>query len=238
MPFLYFDRRANMFAAFLALLFAGLLVFMIYMIIRMVFMTKTNTNNEINCHTTEIPFRASFDDSHLSNNQNQIVLEKANEVSPYIPESTDNTNSGEINHHEHATEPEPQAEPVQMPTTNELPTIVGQTPEEIKAPEPLQEKVDLKAEMPSPNDVYENSDNVALFGSNLRHPEGSIVRTKGSNFGNLENEIAAGLASQVSKPTELDRVQFSAEMAQNGGEFMNGIFAFDSSQDGSYFSSL
>jgi hypothetical protein len=208
----------------------------------MVFMTKTNTNNENDCHT-EIPFRASFDsvnkdihDSHLSNNENPVILEKANEVSPYIPESTDNTNSGEINHQEHATEPMP--EPEQTPTTNELPNVVGQTPEELKAPEPLQEKVDLKVDMPSPNDVYENSDNVALFGSNLRHPEGSIERTRSSSFVILDNEIEAGLASQVSKPTDLDRVQFSSEMAQNGGEFMNGIFAFDSSQDGSYFSSL
>ena len=88
-----------------------------------------------------------------------------------------------------------------------------------------------------PLDPYEKNENVALFGSNLRHPEASMERSSANN-GAMENEIVAGLASQVSKPTDLDKVQFAAEMAQNGGEFMNGIFAYDSSEGGSYFSSL
>jgi hypothetical protein len=86
-------------------------------------------------------------------------------------------------------------------------------------------------------DQYERQDSSAMFGSNLRHPEASIERTSG-NFGNLENEIVAGLASQVIKPSDSDKAQFSAEMAQNGGEFMNGIFAYDVGEIGNYFSSL
>jgi hypothetical protein len=120
---------------------------------------------------------------------------------------------------------------------NKMPEVPGQTQEELKAPEPLQEPVSVKAEAHSPLDPFEKSENVAMFGSNLRHPEASIEPYK-SNFGGLENEIAAGVASQVTKPSEIDKAPFSAEMAQNGGEFMNGIFAFDSTQEGTYFSSL
>jgi hypothetical protein len=95
----------------------------------------------------------------------------------------------------------------------------------------------LKVEAHSPLDIFEKSENVAMFGSNLRHPEASFEPSK-SSFGGLENEITSGLASQVTQPSDIDKAPFSAEMAQNGGEFMNGIFAFDSTQEGSYFSSL
>jgi hypothetical protein len=225
-----------MIAVFLATLFVGLLIFLSYILINMVFKTKTVANSKDN-NVTVIPFRASFDDvrqdnykSELSNNAKSNVLQKDDEVTPYEPEVDDNQNTPDMHQNIQVSEPEI--------TVNEMPKVVGQTPEDLKAPEPLQEHVNLKVETPSPIDIYDKSDNVALFGSNLRHPEASIERTKMSSFGNLDNEIAAGLASQVTKPNDLDRVQFSAEMAQNGGEFMNGIFAFDSSNEGSYFSSL
>ena len=103
------------------------------------------------------------------------------------------------------------------------------------APEPLQEKVSQKVEEPEPRDTHSNNDNIALFGSNLRHPESMITKSS-SQFSSLEEEVSAGVAGTVTRPKDLNQVPFSAEMAQNGGEFMKGIFAFDSSDSGGAFS--
>ena len=187
-----------------------------------------NAAFEQNVQAKQIPYKASFDEVNMEDNQGRMghnqALQRANEV------------AAKNNHHKETTaEIE---EPRQIGSTKlETPDVVGQPPEELNAPEPLQERVSNKVESHEPLDPYEKNENVALFGSNLRHPEASMERSSANN-GAMENEIVAGLASQVSKPTDLDKVQFAAEMAQNGGEFMNGIFAYDSSEGGSYFSSL
>jgi len=111
------------------------------------------------------------------------------------------------------------------------PEVPGQTAEDLKAPEPLQERASQKVDSPSPADPYDTTDNEAQFGSNLRHPE-SMIAKAGPNFASLESEVAAGVAG---KPN-VEKLPFSAEMAQNGGEFMKGIFAFDSSDSGTTFS--
>ena len=111
------------------------------------------------------------------------------------------------------------------------PEVPGQTEEELNAPEPLQERASQKVDSPSPTDPYDTTDNEAQFGSNLRHPE-SMIAKAGPNFASLESEVAAGVAG---KPN-VEKLPFSAEMAQNGGEFMKGIFAFDSSDSGTTFS--
>ena len=111
------------------------------------------------------------------------------------------------------------------------PEVPGQTEEELNAPEPLQERAAQKVDSPSPTDPYDTTDNEAQFGSNLRHPE-SMIAKAGPNFASLESEVAAGVAG---KPN-VEKLPFSAEMAQNGGEFMKGIFAFDSSDSGTTFS--
>jgi len=111
------------------------------------------------------------------------------------------------------------------------PEVPGQTVEELNAPEPLQERSAQKVDSPSPTDPYDNVDNEAQFGSNLRHPE-SMIAKAGPNFASLETDVAAGVAG---KPN-VEKLPFSAEMAQNGGEFMKGIFAFDSSDSGTTFS--
>jgi hypothetical protein len=220
-----------MVAIALVVVIAGLLIFLIYSIINVAFNANGGNKNapaEQNMKPKPIPYKASFDEVNMEDNQSRMVynqaLQRANEVAP------------KNNHHE-----EPAAnveEPRQIGSTKlETPDVVGQPPEELNAPEPLQERISNKVESHEPLDPYEKNENVALFGSNLRHPEASMERSSANN-GAMENEIVAGLASQVSKPTDLDKVQFAAEMAQNGGEFMNGIFAYDSSEGGSYFSSL
>lgn len=114
-----------------------------------------------------------------------------------------------------------------------IPEVAGQTEEELKAPEPLQERISQKVDTPSPKDPYDKRDNEALFGSNLRHPESMIASARSPQFSSLESEVASGVAGRPA----VEQLPFSAEMAQNGGEFMNGIFAFDSSDSGTTFSS-
>jgi hypothetical protein len=57
-------------------------------------------------------------------------------------------------------------------------------------------------------------------------------------FATLESAVASGVASGVKRPTSTEETGFSAEMAQNGGQFMNGIFAFDSTDTGTQFSAF
>lgn len=218
-----------MLAIALLVVVTGLLVFLVYSLLNVALKPQNEQKDAV--RNQIIPYKASFEESshneseeRLANTPNREALQKASDVAA----------------HQQVVEPEAELhEPHNEPPAQTLtqPEVPGQTPEELNAPEPLQEKVSLKTESHSALDPYEKNENVALFGSNLRHPEGTIEKTSG-NFGGLENEIVAGVASQVSKPTDLDKVQFAAEMAQNGGEFMNGIFAYDSSEGGSFFSSL
>jgi len=220
-----------MLAIALLVVVTGLLVFLVYTLLNVAFKPQNEKKDDVS--NQKIPYKASFEESthnesmeRLANAPNHEALQKASEV------------SAKNYHHDDDLEAEVHEPPIEPPVqTQTQPEVPGQTPEELNAPEPLQEKVSMKTESHSALDPYEKNENVALFGSNLRHPEGTIEKTSG-NFGGLENEIVAGVASQVSKPTDLDKVQFAAEMAQNGGEFMNGIFAYDSSEGGSYFSSL
>jgi len=214
-----------MLAAACVIFLLGLLVYFIYSVIRVGFQAK-EANTIIENKPSPIPYKASFDEPEPEP-EHQNVYQKPSEVAA-------------INYsHEEAQAPVAEPEVVHEPVQQQLqtPEVVGQSQEELKAPEPLQEPVSFKAELASATDPYEKNDNVALFGSNLRHPEASFEKSSAYS-GALENEIVSGMASQVSKPTEIDKVQFSAEMAQNGGEFMQGIFAYDTSEGGSYFSSL
>ena len=118
-------------------------------------------------------------------------------------------------------------------------TVVGQTSEELREPEPLQERVHQQTEgAPNARDPYDQKDNAAEFGSNLRHPEAMMSNTATDRFATLDTDVASGIASQVKRPTSLDEQTFSAEMAQNGGQFMNGIFAFDNTDTGTQFSAF
>ena len=247
LPFFRFDRTDSMLAIALSVLLVGVLVFLIYSAISIAFKSKANIDNATaaaaaaaaNKDIKNLPFKASFDEhitsmdeAHVPNSPNSMELEKVNEV---MPQYGGHTMIETAQQEEEA----PITESVEVtPETHVQPEIPGSTREEVAESEPLQKHVSIKAESHSAMDPYEKNENVALFGSNLRHPEGLIEKTDPNYSGGIENEIIAGLASQVSKPTDLDKVQFSAEMAQNGGEFMNGIFAYDTTESGNYFSSL
>ena len=202
-----------MIAVVLVVALAAVLIFLVYSMLRVAFKTQEKPKNEI------IPYKANFDEGFLE----EAPMKRQTDVNAAEQGNPNQNNS----HIVEATEDQ----------GNPIPEVPGQTTEELQAPEPLQQRVSTKLEQNSASDPYESNDNSAMFGSNLRHPEAAIEPT-GGNFGSLENEIVAGLASQVSKPTDLDKVQFSAEMAQNGGEFMSGIFAYDAGEGGNNFSSL
>lgn len=138
--------------------------------------------------------------------------------------------------------PESVPAPLREPTVADAKppaSVVGQTEGELNQPEPLQERVSQQVEdAPNPMDVYDKTDNNALFGSNLRHPEAMMSNAATDRFATLESAVASGVASDVKRPTSVDEQAFSAEMAQNGGQFMNGIFAFDSTDTGTQFSAF
>ena len=119
---------------------------------------------------------------------------------------------------------------------NPLPDIPGQTPEQVRRPEPTQRQVNRsRAEEPEPSELQPQQEE-AGFTERLRHPEASFQRHPG-DLGSMAPEVQAGRASAISSPGAANEQPFASELAQNGGELMNGLFAFDS-QEPQGFSSL
>ena len=120
---------------------------------------------------------------------------------------------------------------------NPLPDIPGQTPEQVRTPEPTQRPVNRpRAEEPEPLESSLPQQEEAGFTERLRHPEASFQRHPG-DLGSMAPEVQAGRASPISSPGAANEQAFASELAQNGGELMNGLFAFDS-QEPQGFSSL
>lgn len=120
---------------------------------------------------------------------------------------------------------------------NSMPNVPGQTEEDLRAPEPLQAsppatQYDVpEATDPLNKNVYMSSE----FGSNFRHPEQMMERHPGIGMGNV---VAAQIGSEQSGPGGNNAAGYAPEMAQNGGEFMAGISAFDVSESGVAYSML
>lgn len=120
---------------------------------------------------------------------------------------------------------------------NRMPAVPGQTEEDLRTPEPLQAsppatQYDIpEATDPLNKNVYMSSE----FGSNFRHPEQMMERHPGIGMGNV---VAAQIGSEQSGPGGNNAAGYAPEMAQNGGEFMAGISAFDVSESGVAYSML
>jgi hypothetical protein len=120
---------------------------------------------------------------------------------------------------------------------NRMPYVPGQTEEDLRAPEPLQASPpSTQYDIPEATDplnkhVYMSSE----FGSNFRHPEQMMERHPGIGMGNV---VAAQIGSEQSGPGGNNAAGYAPEMAQNGGEFMAGISAFDVSESGVAYSML
>ena len=117
-----------------------------------------------------------------------------------------------------------------------MPSIPGQTDEEVRTPEPTQRRVRRQtAEEPEPLENTALQQEEAGFTENLRHPEASF---QPHPFNNKSVPVDSGVASKVSSPGfGGDQQAYDSDMAQNGGEWLKGTFAFDS-REPSGFSSL
>jgi len=192
---------------------SGVLIFCVFSIVKVAFKSK-NAATAVKETMYDVPYMSTFENTVPNN------------LPPAVPA-----------HERMRQVPDAEPAPIRTPIAESIqtPAIPGQTEEEILAPEPLQEKISQKVELPAARDIHEHNNNISLFGSNLRHPESMITKST-SQFSSLEVEVSSGVASEVTKPKDIDQVQFSAEMAQNGGEFMSGIVAFDTSDSGTSFS--
>ena len=122
----------------------------------------------------------------------------------------------------------------------EMPVVAGQTEADLRETRPVMqtppavEYADPVARDVSTEPSYFESE----FGDNLRHPEQTIELHP--PMGSLRTP-AAGLGSDIPMPDPITRsgTQYSPELAQNGGEFMSGIMAFDGMDAGGIgFSSI
>lgn len=112
------------------------------------------------------------------------------------------------------------------PIPNRIPPVPAQTEEELRATKPtMMTPPAVQYDTPEATDPL--NDEVfmgAEFGSNLRHPEQMIEMRPQSGVGSM---VSSGLASERSHPGAHRPAQYSPEMINNGGEFMDGILAFD-----------
>ncbi len=113
-----------------------------------------------------------------------------------------------------------------------VPQIPAQTEQEVQQDEePLrQTPPDAQYGEPHHMDPLEGPvHSSSEFGDNLRHPEQMIEMAPPLGTSRV---MPAGLGSENSAPGGNQPSQFTPEMAQNGGEFMSGIVAFDVSDGG------
>ena len=118
---------------------------------------------------------------------------------------------------------------------HEMPIVPGQTEEDLRTPEPLQRTPPTtEYDIPSHRDPLNPTVNAeAEFGTNFRHPEQMIEARPQATMNYV---VPSGLGSERSSPGGNDANGYAPEMAQNGGLWMNGIVAFDSSEEGTAYS--
>ena len=112
-----------------------------------------------------------------------------------------------------------------------MPKVPAQTEEDLRADEPLRETPpDVEYGEPQYMDPLEGPvHSMSEFGDNLRHPEQMIEVAPPLGTSRI---VPAGLGSEESAPGGNRPSDYAPEMAQNGGEFMSGIMAFDLSDGG------
>ena len=84
------------------------------------------------------------------------------------------------------------------------------------------------------NDPYMPSEESASHPERLRHPERMFKPAPANNTVDIAE--ASGIATASPSQAAHSIQAFAPEMAQNGGEFMQGIFANDSSESGGFSS--
>ena len=117
------------------------------------------------------------------------------------------------------------------------PSVPGQTEEDLRSTDPVQATAPAyRYSQPGPKDPHAGpAYEPAEFGDNMRHPEGAFEMRAPATDGYI---AASGMGSHVSSPGGNSAIGYSSETAQNAGEFMKGIFAFDGSMEGTAYSAL
>ncbi len=121
--------------------------------------------------------------------------------------------------------------------SQEMPYVVGQTEEDLRATRQVSETpLPVQYSEPEAQDPLETmAHGESEFGDNLRHPEQTIEIHPPMGTMRIP---ASGLGSDVPSHGGNESVQYAPELAQNGGEFMSGIFAFDASDGGAGYSMI
>ncbi len=115
--------------------------------------------------------------------------------------------------------------------THSVPKVPAQTEQDLRATRQVQETPpSIQYDSPEAIDPLNRTVHMdAEFGSNLRHPEQMMERRPAAGIAGI---VPSGLGSEVSRPGGNNATGYAPEMAQNGGEFMSGISAFDGSDGG------
>ncbi len=121
----------------------------------------------------------------------------------------------------------PVAPPPAAPAPKEerYPDVAGQSEEDLRAKEPLQERRAPSVQMP-----VGHSEGLGPLPveNNLRHPEQSFHQPPPAQQRVPVSDVQAGRAAAASTPDGGNVQQFTPEMAQNGGALIgNSVFAFD-----------
>lgn len=118
---------------------------------------------------------------------------------------------------------------IQATPALEMPAVVGQTEEDLRATRPVSETPPtVQYADPEPQDPMEGPvSSEAEFGDNLRHPEQMVEMAP--PMGSMRMDTS-GLGAK--KAALSGGANYSPELAQNGGEFMSGIMAFDGADSG------
>ena len=126
---------------------------------------------------------------------------------------------------------------VQRVPPHAMPQVPGQTEEDLRTPEPLQRTPPTtQYNIPEHTDPLNKTVHMsAEFGSNFRHPEQMIESHPGVS---MDSVVPSGLGSELSSPGGNQAAGYAPEMAQNGGEWMKGINAFDTSESGIAYSMI
>jgi hypothetical protein len=120
----------------------------------------------------------------------------------------------------------PAAAPPVFVAAEKYPEVAGQSEEDLRAKEPLQERRAPATQQP----VGHSTELGPLpVDNNLRHPEQSFHQPAPAAAGVPIMDVQAGRASNASTPGMAgNSQQFTPEMAQNGGAMLgNSVFAFD-----------
>jgi FtsZ-interacting cell division protein ZipA len=175
--------------------------------------------------------RTMYNNASTNSNEQKIIEEETNSARSLTQSQYGEGVQAQTTTSEFA-EPSDRTEP-----GHQMPQIVGQTEEDITNPDPLQQKAPAyRYNKAQPRDVHTGQPHMeAEFGDNIRHPESMFEARAPQQTSYIPS---SGVGSHNSSPGAHDAIAYDNENAQNAGEFMQGIFAFDNSFEGSAYSAI